>query len=147
MTTLNVSRSTQLTNEDRFGIEVRTFLFLLRQRDSRHALYLALSIEEDSKPGTPRSQIRKRHAPSVADHLLFEALGHFFQGSELLAFVISMENEAMVKWKFDTRLGRRTLGKSVAPSPVVRDLECLVHGHSAPDAETGPTRVHAGVLR
>ena len=99
---------------------VRDSYFLLCQRDSRHALYLALSIEEDSEPGTPRSQIGKRHAPRVADHLLFKTLGHFFQGSELLAFVFSLENEAGVKWKFDARLGSRTLGRSVAPSPVTR---------------------------
>jgi hypothetical protein len=50
----------------------------------------------------------------VADHLLFETLGHFFQGSELLLFVFSLENQAVVKWKFDAPLGSRTLGMSVA---------------------------------
>jgi hypothetical protein len=59
-------------------------------------LYLALSIEGNSKPGTPGSQIGKRRAPRVAAHLLLEALGYFFQGSELLALVFSLENEAVL---------------------------------------------------
>jgi len=34
----------------------------------------------------------------MADHLLFEALGHFFQEANLwLGFVFSMENEAGIK--------------------------------------------------
>jgi len=49
----------------------------------------ALGIEEDSETGPYRSQIGKRHAPRVAVHLLFESLGQFFSGSELLGFVFS----------------------------------------------------------
>jgi hypothetical protein len=68
---------------------IRAFLFSRWSYDSGHALYLALGIEEDSETGPHRSQIGKRHAPSVALHLLFENLGQFFLGSELLGLVLS----------------------------------------------------------
>jgi len=86
---VSVRRSTWLTDADGFGIEVRASVFSRWPYDSGHALYLALGIEEDSETGPYRSQIGKRHAPRVAVHLLFESLGQFFSGSELLGFVFS----------------------------------------------------------
>jgi hypothetical protein len=74
---------------DGFGIEVRASVFSRWPYDSGHALYLALGIEEDSETGPYRSQIGKRHAPRVPVHLLFENLGQFFSGSELLGLVFS----------------------------------------------------------
>jgi hypothetical protein len=78
------------------GLElVRVCVFSAWPYDSGDALYLALGIEEDSETGPHRSRIGKRHAPRVAVHLLFENLGQFFPGSELLGFVFSRVGSAV----------------------------------------------------
>ncbi len=119
---------------------------LLRKPDARDALYLALCVEGDCETVTHRSQIGQRHAPRVAGHLPVDGLGYFVQGCEALVLVASQGDVEATKGKLDGRLGSGTLGICEAPTPVTRDLECLAHGHAAPNAETGPSGLRAAVF-
>jgi hypothetical protein len=105
-----------------------------------------VSRTDDSQLQRLNANIAKLAPKASPAGLAANGLGYFVQGCEALALVASQGDVEATKGKLDGRLGSETLGICEAPTPVTRDLECLAHGHAAPNAETGPSGLRAAVF-